>query len=112
MTSLMPLKMTPEMHVTLFDALIKPPSTNEDKMKYARATLSNFMLNDNEYFDRFFMKKPTDLKAFVKWFDKKDKGESFTEREMQGIKALNSLQKKNITIAIFKELVLGIIETD
>ena len=100
------------MHGILFDALIKQPSTNEDKMKYTHATLSNFMLNDYQYFDHFFMKKPTDLKAFVKWFEKKDNGESFTEREMQGIKALNSLLKKNISIAIFKELVLGIVESD
>jgi hypothetical protein len=111
MTTVMPLTMTQEMRNILFDATVRPPTTHEDRLKYAHATLTNIILNHGEHF-RYFFNKPDDLVAFATWVDKKEKGELYTEYEMLGLKALNSCQIKYISLAIFKNLALDIFDRD
>jgi hypothetical protein len=111
MTTVMPVTMTQEMRNILFDATVRPPTTHEDRLKYAHATLTNIILNHGEHFTHAF-NKSDDFIAFVTWVDKKDKGEPYTEQEMLGLKALNSCQIKYISLAIFKNLALDIFDRD
>ena len=111
MTSVMQLTMTNEMRNTISRANRKPPISHEDILKYAQATLTNIVTNHMQEFNHFF-NKPEDMIAFLKWMDKKERGEFFTEREMTGLRVLNSCQIKYLSIAIFKEMALHIFDKE
>ena len=108
----MPLTMTKEMHDIRHKGFMHEPKNHEDRLKYAHATLRNIIINHREYFNYYFLNKQTDLIEFFKWMDKKDKGEPYTENEMLGLRVLNGCQFQYISIAMFKELALGIFDKD
>lgn len=112
MRTVTPLTMTKEMDVVRRKGFMHEPKNHEDRLKYAQATLTNIIINHRECFNYYFLNKPTDLIEFFKWMDKKDKGEPYTEKEMVGLRVLNSCQIQYLSIAIFKELALGIFDKD
>jgi len=112
MTTTMPSSMTPEMHKILFNSVLKPPTSQEDRVKYLVASLTRSVIKNADYFKYFFFNDFEDLKTLVNWVDRKTKGEPFTDGEMLGLKALNGAQIKYFGFAIFKELALGIFDQD
>lgn len=112
MPSTVPSSMTPEMHEILFNSISKPPTSQEDRVKYLVASLTRIVEKHGDYFKYFFFNDIEDFKTLVNWVDRKTKGEPFTDGEMLGLKALNSGQIKYFGLAIFKELALGIFDKD
>ena len=108
MPSTIPSSMTPEMHEILFNSISKPPTSQEDRVKYLVASLTRIVEKHAVYFKYFFFNDIEDFKTLVNWVDRKTKGELFTDGEMLGLKALNSGGMAYFGLAIFKELALGI----
>jgi hypothetical protein len=115
MTTTMPAtiqSMTPEMHEILFNSSSKPPTSQEDRVKYLVASLTRTIVKDADYFKYFFFNDVEDFKTLAIWVDRKTKGEPFTDSEMLGLKALNAAPIKYFGLVIFKELTLGIFNKD
>jgi hypothetical protein len=112
MPSTIPSSMTPEMHEILFNSSSKPPTSQEDRVKYLVASLTRTVVKDADYFKYFFFNDIEDFKTLANWVDRKTKGEPFTDGEMLGLKALNSAQIKYFGLVIFKELALGVFDQD
>jgi hypothetical protein len=112
MPSTIPSSMTPEMHEVLFNSISKPPTSQEDRVKYLVVSLTRTVEKEADYFKYFFFNDIEDFKTLVNWVDRKTKGEPFTDGEMLGLKALNSCHIKYFALAIFKELALGIFDQD
>jgi hypothetical protein len=112
MPATIPSSMTHEMHEILFNSISKPPTSQEDRVKYLVASLTRIVEKEADYFKYFFFNDIEDFKALANWVDRKTQGEPFTDHEMLGLKALNSAQIKYFGLAIFKELALGIFNKD
>ena len=112
MTSTIPSSMTHEMHEILYKSISKPPTSQEDRVKYLVASLTRIMEKETDYFKHFFFNNIEDFKTLANWVDRKTQGEPFTDGEMLGLKALNSGGMAYFGLAIFKELALGIFNKD
>jgi hypothetical protein len=114
MQSTMTPAMTPAMHEILSNSIFKQPTTHEERFKYANATLTNVIVNNSDYFKYFFFNNPEHFIEFAKWFDRKVT-EPFTEKEMTSLKALNTANNelaKYFSLAIFKEIAIGVFDKD
>ena len=112
MPSTIPLSMTPEMHEILYKSISKPPTSQEDRVKYLVASLTRTVVKHADYFKYFFFNDIEDFKTLANWVDRKTKGEPFTDGEMLGLKALNSAQIKYFGLLTFKAISLGIFNKD
>ena len=114
MTTTKQSAMTPEMHKILSNYISREPTSHEEMFKYANATLTNVIVNNSDYFKYFFFNNPEHFIEFAKWFDRKAT-EPFTEKEMTSLKALNTANNalaKYFSLAIFKEIAIGVFDKD
>ena len=114
MTTTMQSAMTPAMHEILSNSIFKQPTTHEERFKYANATLTKVIVNNSDYFKYFFFNNTEHFIEFAKWFDRKV-NEPFTEKEMTALKALNTANNalaKYFSLAIFKEIAIGVFDKD
>jgi hypothetical protein len=112
MTTTIPSSMTPEMHEILFNSSSKPPTSQEDRVKYLVASLTRIMEKETDYFKYFFFNDIEDFKTLAAWVDRKTKGEPFTDDEMLGLKVLNSSGIAYLGLLTFKAIALGIFNKD
>jgi hypothetical protein len=108
MPSTIPSSMTPEMNEILYKSISKPPTSQEDRVKYLVASLTRTVVKHADYFKYFFFNDIEDFKALANWVDRKTKGEPFTDDEMLGLKALNSGGMAYFGLLTFKAISLGI----
>ena len=112
MPSTIPSSMTPEMHDILFKSISKPPTSQEDRVKYLVASLTRIVEKHADYFKYFFFNDIEDFKTLVNWVDRKTKGEPFTDADMQGLLVLNSGGMAYFALLAFKAISLGIFNKD
>jgi len=112
MPSTIPSSMTPEMHEILFNSSSKPPTSQEDRVKYLVASLTRIMEKETDYFKYFFFNDIEDFKTLANWVDRKTKGEPFTDDEMLGLKVLNSSGMAYLGLLTFKAIALDIFNKD
>ena len=112
MPSTIPSSMTPEMHEILFNSSSKPPTSQEDRVKYLVASLTRIMEKEADYFKYFFFNDIEDFKTLATWVDRKTKGEPFTDDEMLGLKVLNSSGIAYLGLLTFKAISLGIFDKE
>jgi hypothetical protein len=112
MPSTIPSSMTPEMHEILYNSSSKPPTSQEDRVKYLVASLTRIMEKETDYFKYFFFNDIEDFKTLATWVDRKTKGEPFTDDEMLGLKVLNSSGMAYLGLLTFKAISLGIFNKD
>jgi hypothetical protein len=116
MTTVMPSTlsstMTPEMHEILYNSISKPPSSQEDRVKYMVASLTRIVEKETDYFKYFFFNDIEDFKTLANWVDRKTKGEPFTDADMHGLLVLNSGGMAYFGILAFKAISLGIFKKD
>jgi hypothetical protein len=108
MPSTIPSSMTPEMNEILYKSISKPPTSQEDRVKYLVASLTRTVVKHADYFKYFFFNDIEDFKTLANWVDRKTKGEPFTDDEMLGLKALNSGGMAYFGLLTFKAISLGI----
>ena len=112
MPSTIPSSLTPEMNEILFNSSSKPPTSQEDRVKYLVASLTRSMEKETDYFKYFFFNDIEDFKTLATWVDRKTKGEPFTDDEMLGLKVLNSSGMAYFGLLAFKAISLGIFNKD
>jgi len=112
MPATIPSTMTPEMHEILFNSISKPPTSQEDRVKYLVASLTRIVEKEADYFKYFFFNDIEDFKTLANWVDRKTKGEPFTDDEMLGLKVLNSGGMAYFGLLSFKAISLGIFNKD
>jgi len=114
MTTTKQSAMTPEMHKILSNYISREPTSHEEMFKYANATLTKVIVNEPDYFKYFFFNNTEHFIEFAKWFDRKV-NEPFTEKEMTSLKALNAANNelaKYFSLALFKEIAIGVFDKD
>ena len=109
----LPLKTLPmkEIGKVICESLSREPTTQEETYKYANATLTNIIMNHTEEFNYVFMNDPNDFMKLAEWFNRKEK-ESFSEKEMLGLKVLNTSSIKYFGLVIFKDIAIGLFDED
>jgi len=112
MPATIPSSMTPEMHEILFNSISKPPTSQEDRVKYLVASLTRIVEKEADYFKYFFFNDIEDFKTLVNWVDRKTKGEPFTDADMHGLLVLNSGGMAYFGLLAFKAISLGIFNKD
>jgi len=112
MTTTIPSSMTPEMHEILYKSISKPPTSQEDRVKYLVASLTRIMEKETDYFKYFFFNDIENFKTLANWVDRKTKGEPFTDDEMLGLKVLNSGGMAYFGLLTFKAIALGVFNKD
>jgi len=112
MPSTIPSSMTPEMHEILYNSSSKPPTSQEDRVKYLVASLTRIMEKETDYFKYFFFNDIEDFKTLATWVDRKTQGEPFTDDDMLGLKVLNSSGMAYFGLLTFKAIALGVFNKD
>ena len=112
MPSIIPSSMTPEMHEILYNSVTKPPTSQEDRVKYLVASLTRTVVEDADYFKYFFFNDIEDFKTLATWVDRKTKGEPFTDSDMHGLQLLNSSGMAYFGLLAFKAISLDSFNKD
>ena len=115
MTSVLNQAMTPTFSKEMSDILnnyyLKEPKTQEEKYKYANATITKIIVNHTDTFKYVFFNDPTHFVELMKWFNKKEK-EPFAEKEMICLRIINSCSIKYFGLAFLKEIAIGVFDED